>query len=713
MRLRNLLRLTPRRSVIFAALAYAFIPLTVEFTASDTNPFYFNSIAKAAQVPVIVIALLSLYRYYFQKGELSIKKLLTSSQTYLITYDDSTRSSQTLLRYILKMPIFWLALSYFDYALFTWSTQYVETVISAVIFELWPLVFVATLIYTQRANKSNDSTDFNKRKMRAHDWVLMSLAPLGLFLVFISQAEDLDALFETNLSDSIIGTMLAFSAALLSGIAPSMTIIYGEQLYLKHQQSMQTTPTGDSVSSTSPFIDQERSDKELWFTLFGFAVAILFSAFYNFGVGLFTRVDSPTVTLESFYGAIILGAILLAPGSVLLRKANHDSHNANLNGILFFAPVLALSLLFATGSGIARLDIFVIGAALILVINILIQANPDRQSDVTVFGEKPTHGNRMGFTAMILALWFFGAAIYLRDKILPSGWVTWQGPDYWNVVALSATIFALIFGFRVARLANRRNNEDGAMLELFRRFENILLYPDQRILDPSIIRHLQDLDRASPTRRIFQDLSTHFRPISSSKGVGHEVSAGQSASHSELDFQGELFQSYMTIRRHLQEAKERCMSLEESTQKPPNVLQELNILERQLDVVTHSKQQGRDFSELISLMIFAAITVFLAIGARPSSVQFPTAGWSGFLTELFSMLFVSTIVFLAVNLLDIRRDREVPLIVGLDQRLGFEKEHILFFRLRRDLTGQRIVAVVVTLGLCALYSVLLYDKWLS
>ncbi|MYH71527.1 MAG: hypothetical protein F4153_02960 [Acidimicrobiia bacterium] len=762
MTLSNPIRLTPRRSAVLAALAYAFVPLTVKSTASNANPFYFNLISKVAQVPVIVLALWLLYRLYFQKGELSIKRLLGSSHTYLVTYDSGGDSGPAKLRNVLKTPIFWLTISFFDYTLFTWSTHYVDAAISAAIFELWPIIFVATLILTQRSSNLSTQVNPNRRTMRAHDWILISLAPLGLFLVFISQAEDLDSLLEIGLSDTIIGTTLALSAAILSGIAPSMTILYGEQLYLNHQRNAQSSFDHGTSLGESSVADRDRSDKQLWFTLLGFAISILLSTFYNVVVGLSVRVDQPAVTLESFYGGIILGAVLLAPAAVLLRKANHDSQDASVNGIFFFAPVLALLLLFSVDIGITRLDVFAIGAALILVVNILIQANPDRESDVTVFGERPMHGNRMGFTTMILTLWFFGAAIYLRDDLLPSEWLKWQGPDYWGVVALSATVFALIFGFRVARLTTRINREDEAMLELFRRFEHLLMSPNQGILDPNVIHHLRNLDRASPSRRIFQRPSPQSRHPGIAERSGseaadrHHTRMNVYGTSGELDFRGELFQSYAAVRRCLRDARERCMSLDESAQRPPDMLQELNYLEWQLDVVTHSKQQGRDFSELMSLMIFAAVTVFLAVGARPSSVEFPTAGWSGFLTEVFVMLFVSTIAFLAVNLLDIRRDREIPLIVGLDRSMGdllvghdqqnsggalphgemqpertdggetavgaaeevddrgliAEKDHILFFRLRRDLTGQRVVAVLVTLALCALYSALLYDKWL-
>ena len=116
------------------------------------------------------------------------------------------------------------------------------------------------------------------------------------------------------------------------------------------------------------------------------------------------------------------------------------------------SPVLALAVLVWLGVTLPRFDLFVIGAALIIAVNILLQLKPDKERDLSKFGKEALPGTRLGFVAFILSIWMFGTAVYLRDEIIPDGWLSWGANDYWGLIALSATVFALILGFRVARL---------------------------------------------------------------------------------------------------------------------------------------------------------------------------------------------------------------------------------------------------------------------
>ena len=134
-------------------------------------------------------------------------------------------------------------------------------------------------------------------------------------------------------------------------------------------------------------------------------------------------------------------------------------------------------------------------------------------------------------------------------------------------------------------------------------------------------------------------------------------------------------------------------------------------VEKQLDTIAHSKQQGRDITELLSLTAFAAVTIGLGLWARPKGLELnlPQASWSGFLSEVFILLFVSTIAFLCFNLFDIRRDRETPLLASIKER-GYDYQ--VFFRHKQNLRVQHFIAVLISITLSVTFCVLLYNKWI-
>ena len=327
-----------------------------------------------------------------------------------------------------------------------------------------------------------------------------------------------------------------------------------------------------------------------------------------------------------------------------------------MNALLFTSPFLALVWLMIRGISVPRFDLFLIGAALIIAINILIQLKPDEERDFERFGKERLRGSRLGFTAFILSIWTFGSIVYLRDEILPDSRLIWATDEYWTLMALSATIFALILGFRIARLSTRLTHEDETMLGLFRDCEYLVR---AGVLDTNVLNSLKRLDTARP---------------------------------------GELRDIYNTIRNGMRGA----------VRQAENTNLALASVEKQLDLVTHSKQQGRDIVELLSLVAFAAVTAGLGLLARPSPLN--TGGsWAGFLSEVFILLFVSTVAFLCVNLFDTRRERETPLLVSIEKLDGDDR---LFFRHKRNLAVQHITAVLISIAMASTFCALLFNKWL-
>ncbi|MCQ3814136.1 MAG: hypothetical protein KTU85_06925 [Acidimicrobiia bacterium] len=65
------------------------------------------------------------------------------------------------------------------------------------------------------------------------------------------------------------------------------------------------------------------------------------------------------------------------------------------------------------------------------------------------------------------------------------------------------------------------------------------------------------------------------------------------------------------------------------------------------------------------------------------------------------------VINFCVNLFDIRRDRETPLVVHVDEI----KDYGVFFRNKRDLTVHHAMAVAISILMSIAFCYVLYGKW--
>ena len=134
-------RLTPLRCATVAAVSYACIPLTVELTG-EANPFWYNMISQLSHIPVLVAALAVMARRWFPSNDMPLRAMLTSRDTYLAACHRGGRSAVATLRDWWRMPLVWLLVVFCDYTLYVWSTHFVDTAVTATMFELWPVLFM-------------------------------------------------------------------------------------------------------------------------------------------------------------------------------------------------------------------------------------------------------------------------------------------------------------------------------------------------------------------------------------------------------------------------------------------------------------------------------------------------------------------------------------------------------------------------------------------
>ena len=353
--------------------------------------------------------------------------------------------------------------------------------------------------------------------------------------------------FGLGISRSTIGIALALISAYLAGVSVSSTLFYGEELYrilLKKDQFV----SKDDIEK----LGVEDRNLLLWLTFLGRAISFIFTSMIGIVIALgFMLYDARYRTIIS--GKMLIGAVLLAGVgvvvAVLLRIGNIGTSRYGVNSLNFLAPFLAIIWLIPVGIDVPRLDLFIAGGAFILAINVLIQLKPDEERDVRKFQKKPMPGVRLGFTAFIMSIWVFGVFIYIRDEIMPRSWIEFKIGEYWGLIALSSTVFALILGFRMARLTTQINREDETMVSLFRSSEHLV---KDGIFSSDILRQLSDLDSAKLIN---------------------------------------LRAQYNMIRDKIRSGMNSVQSKEGRTL--------LLSVSQQLDMVTHSKQQGRDIVELL------------------------------------------------------------------------------------------------------------------
>ena len=150
--------LTPWTATWGVAVLHAGIPLTVKLSAGTTNPFLYNAVVKLTQMPVIVIVLIWLTQALFGH-DIGTLKLLVKTRALLsaLLGHRSTASSSPVSR-TLRMPLVWLAVCYFDYSLFAWSTHFIDPVVSATLLQMWPLSLMVLMVEstTLRDRRSQD-----------------------------------------------------------------------------------------------------------------------------------------------------------------------------------------------------------------------------------------------------------------------------------------------------------------------------------------------------------------------------------------------------------------------------------------------------------------------------------------------------------------------------------------------------------------------------
>ena len=352
---------------------------------------------------------------------------------------------------------------------------------------------------------------------------------------------------------------------------------------------------------------EEGSPPVFCFVVIGVLVGSLGSAVVCVAVGLGRGEILGPMSLGI---AFIAGTTIGMTAEVARRKvksledeARRDSLRDETSCDSLGCTILVFSLIWllaSTQTGVQRVDYLLLGAVFIITANLLVST---QRIEV-----------RRGFRALVIALGLSGTFVYLRDVIFTETGVThwqWDLGGYFGSVGLSATVFTLLFAFRMARMYTRDREEASLTFAVARKME---LLVRRGVVNRAVRNSIQEIDGSRDRNSL-----------------------------DESKYRDTLRHAYAEVRYHIDEAQIQNDSDREM----------LAQAESELDALVRSKQGGQELGEISAIVVFATLTIYVTLATRPEEVRC----WTLLLVELFSALMSSVVIFLVEFIVGWGRDR--------------------------------------------------------
>ena len=600
-------RFVPASYMVGFVAIFSFVPLVIDKGLNGSNPFLFNAgLAVGKIIGVLLWIAVACPSVIFNRNVLDLVRHRILSKAMLL---GST--------------------SHFMYALFAWSTIYVDTAVSTIVYETWPILYMALLIRLS----ARGTGPSRYRKLSIFDYSLCGLAFLGLAYVTLGTSSVHDVDSNIHFGYQALGISLALGAAAVASLN-AFNFQWGCDL--RKELPKHVAPEGT------------RDIEELACVMIAFALSSLLVLPGSVTIGLAT---GGSISKVSLLVSTLAGAGLLSAGSICFRSANLQTKDPAINALSYTAPVAALVWLAVFSEiEVANKEYLVIGTIAIVSMNLLLNVNPEEVIDDVV---------KMGFRALVASLWVFGAVVHSRDTWLTLERLVWPTNQYWSILALSATMFTLLLSFRVNRVANRTLIEDQQTASILRKLENL---NRQDLIEQNVIDRFAYMGQ--PTVANTRDTYAHIRSaIHGARGIGGTSNA------------------------------------------------DLLSVEIEVDMLMYSKQRGREFGELVAVVALGLITIGIAILSRPQ-----LQGWTGFLTEMFVMIFSTIIAYLVVNLADLRRERFARVFRGgTSPKKANGSESAFSINLHEESTFRldSIIALIVSGAVVIAFVYVFLEKWLG
>lgn len=385
------------RLVLIATFLYASAPPLLHITASQSNPFYFNFLITVMQVTIPGLFLMYSKNAYVNEPLDADQRLrLRRPRTHCICLQRMRRTKSSERTVVLKepdrsdvlawlkLPIIWALISSLHYGFLAWAVTILETAIATTIFELWPVFLVFTLARHEDSDRrfrlGPASIGHARRALSRERIVLTALAGAGLVMMLGSQAGGrIRSVADLVSYEAATGMAIALVASFLAALSVLSNLAYGKTLYYALVDAPSTQrPDGRVSTNAKPIEQRGDADRRLlvWLTLLGYVLARIVALPVNVLIGLLTPQVQGSMTTGAVVGALSIGTAVAVAG-MMLRVGNIRSSDVAVNSLLCFGPAISLLALMALGITLPRFNLFLIGAVLILTVNVMIQLRPN------------------------------------------------------------------------------------------------------------------------------------------------------------------------------------------------------------------------------------------------------------------------------------------------------------------------------------------------
>ena len=511
------------------------------------------SVGGASNAPFLFVALM--YLFY-----------AIANIAYLF-YKYSEKINQATCEIILENlwhpATFWAALfGSVDYVFFAFALRYVDEAIGAVLIET---SYIFTVILMARLFPEEG----RYKKITTQKWFLFAVALVGVGFVVVSQSSTIDDVVSELFTFVALGGVgLVLAAAFFAGTILPVNQLWGEYVSDNEKKEYEEKK------------GEKKKDDEIFYTLVASTIAKIIGVPVLVVIGLLSGENIGSIGSVGILSASVYGLLGHGIGGILFRVANFKTTNLGINALFYLVPAVSLIWLgLASRIDVPHIDWLVIGVTAIIVANSLLNVKAEIRS---------------AYTALIIALWVCGMAVYLHDGLPLS--------NYAETIGVISTLFILILVFRADRLVRRTTDEEKSVFLVFHGLKTLAR---KGVMDDDALNQLRAIDE-------------HTKPEG-------------------------LRAAYQKLKNHFITAREQHPEHEEK----------LEQLEAEIDTLVHSKQQGVNFGELIALGFITFIMVSALLLFKPPELT----GWDGLFIEILSFLLATVIVFLFANIFDLQHDR--------------------------------------------------------
>ena len=318
--------------MLFSVLDFSLMPLVVDLSGGSENPFLFNFSWRLGLVIGYSSFLAASYRTLLCQG--AVWKLIWRS--------------------LFNYAILFAVIGQFEFALFALSIRFVDVSVATVLWAIWPIIFIFLT-----ARILNDEERY--RKITPEMLLFLIVGFVGFALVVVGQAGGLGGTNQSELPRSylVIGVCLAIAAAIATSFM-AFGFKWGSDLSGELYQRLDGTKSRESL--------------DLFCVIVAHVISCSLSVPVNGAIGL---LSGETVTYGVFAVAVIGGIFTDAVGTMSWRKANLITDNLGINALGYATPIFSLGWLAVFSQiDVARFDYLIIGAAAIVIANLLIVLKP-------------------------------------------------------------------------------------------------------------------------------------------------------------------------------------------------------------------------------------------------------------------------------------------------------------------------------------------------